>query len=244
MDASETIAAEAALRKPWLAGLLGLLFPGLGHLYVGRATQGLVLVGAYFGLFITLIAAGFRQTLWGELAILGDCIAFLLLAIIQPTITAFRQPIQVQRRYMRWPVYLVYAVAVAVIGWSLPPALLSHSKGAIFSVPSQSMSPTLVPGDIIVIDRRAYVGRLPARNDLVVIRVPTPGSRGGEIEYVRRVKSVVSDPTSVSPSLELAPDNPVFEIPELKVLPTTQVTGRVTRILWSHDFGRIGRRFQ
>jgi signal peptidase I len=70
---------------------------------------------------------------------------------------ALRQPDQMQLRYMRWPVYLLYAIASAVVQWFLPPAVLSHTGGAIFNVPSQSMSPTLLRGDVIAVDQNAYV---------------------------------------------------------------------------------------
>ena len=41
-----------ATRKPWVAGLLSFLAPGLGHLYAGRPLKGL-LIGA--SLLITVI---------------------------------------------------------------------------------------------------------------------------------------------------------------------------------------------
>lgn len=32
------------MKKPWLAVVLSFLYPGLGHLYLGRTVQGLVLI--------------------------------------------------------------------------------------------------------------------------------------------------------------------------------------------------------
>src|SRR5689334_20973562 len=78
-------------RRSWLAGLLGFLVPGLGHLYVGRATVGLLLLGAYYVFPAMIIAAGFGRTVLGEILTLGCFLALRLLAVIQPIVVALRQ---------------------------------------------------------------------------------------------------------------------------------------------------------
>ena len=51
---SETRAATAVrdTSRTWAAGLLAWVFPGLGHLFLGRRGKGLVLMGSILGLFI------------------------------------------------------------------------------------------------------------------------------------------------------------------------------------------------
>jgi hypothetical protein len=55
VNTSDPVSARFARRKPWLGGILGFLFPGLGHLYVGRATAGLLLLGACYGLSAIIV---------------------------------------------------------------------------------------------------------------------------------------------------------------------------------------------
>lgn len=51
---SETSAASAArdASRTWAAGLLAWIWPGLGHLYLGRRGKGLVLMASILALFV------------------------------------------------------------------------------------------------------------------------------------------------------------------------------------------------
>ncbi len=243
MTTSNPVSAQLVRPKPWLGGLLGFFFPGLGHLYVGRAAAGLSLLGACYGLSAMIIAWGWGRTAWGEILVLGSCLALVLVGVMQPVVVAWHQPEQVQLRYMCWPVYLVFAIASAVVQWTVPPTILSHTGGSIFSVPSQSMAPTLSRGDVIAVDQSAYVRQLPVPGDVVVVRVLL-GAPAEPISYVRRVRSVIAGPAPNDARIEVAADNRDFDTPELKSLSAKEVTGKVTLILWSRDMARIGHRIQ
>lgn len=43
---------EIDLKEPWLAGLLALVLPGLGHIYQGRTAKGILFFVCVFGTFI------------------------------------------------------------------------------------------------------------------------------------------------------------------------------------------------
>lgn len=77
-----------------------------------------------------------------------------------------------------------------------------------FSIPSQSMAPTLVPGDYVVVSKISYgygayslplvtvglsyripAGWLPQRGDVVVFRVPGPGA----VDFIKRVVGLPGD---------------------------------------------------
>jgi signal peptidase I len=57
-----------------------------------------------------------------------------------------------------------------------------------FRIPSESMAPTLVAGDQVLVDKRAYRGHVPRRGDLAVFHAP----RTGEI-LLKRVVAVGGD---------------------------------------------------
>jgi signal peptidase I len=61
-----------------------------------------------------------------------------------------------------------------------------------FRIPSDSMAPTLVAGDQVLVDKRAYSGGAPRRGDLAVFRAP----RTGEI-LLKRVVAVGGDTVGI-----------------------------------------------
>lgn len=61
-----------------------------------------------------------------------------------------------------------------------------------FRIPSDSMAPTLRPGDRVLVDKRAYRGAGPRRGDLAVFRAP----RTGEI-LLKRVVAIGGDTVGI-----------------------------------------------
>jgi signal peptidase I len=61
-----------------------------------------------------------------------------------------------------------------------------------FRIPSDSMAPTLVAGDHVLVDKRAYRDAAPRRGDLVVFRAP----RTGEV-LLKRVVAVGGDTVGI-----------------------------------------------
>jgi signal peptidase I len=74
---------------------------------------------------------------------------------------------------------LVYAWREALLGVTL------------FYVPSYSMAPAIIPGDVILVDTRQYVGRRPAIGDVIVFE------RHENTCYVKRIKTVYADSVAV-----------------------------------------------
>lgn len=52
MSETRTAAAVRDASRTWAAGLLAWVFPGLGHLFLGRRGKGRVLMGSILGLFV------------------------------------------------------------------------------------------------------------------------------------------------------------------------------------------------
>jgi len=73
-------------------------------------------------------------------------------------------------------VRLRYTTAVVCLAWGIALVLLLRAFVAEpFAVPSASMTPTLRPGDHVVVDKLAYRFGEPRRRDLVVFRQPDDG---------------------------------------------------------------------
>jgi signal peptidase I len=163
-------------RRWWLAGLLGLFTVGLGHVYVGRAAKGFVGFVLRHGLSL-LAGAALVWGPWPRLALLlfllplGVYVYFLVDAMV----TARRSREYRLKRYNRWYVYLLVFVAAYGIT-SLAAVLVRSDFAQTFHIPSNSLEPTILPGDHLTVDKRAYHARDPERGDLVMFEsIEQPG---------------------------------------------------------------------
>jgi len=59
----------------------------------------------------------------------------------------------------------------------------------IFRIPSNSMQPTLIPGDNIFVSTRAYQNKSPKINDVIIFLYP----KDKEVNYVKRLIGVAGD---------------------------------------------------
>ena len=140
-------------RKQWLAGLLSLVVPGLGHLYAGRPRAGgVAFLLSVVALAVVLIAPLFlpqpSNVLLGLLGIIVVLIAIPLHAA--RTAKAAPQPYVLQP-YNRWYLYVgLYLVYTFLIGSWAHDYMKAHLVEA-FRIPTASMEPTLQLGDYLYV---------------------------------------------------------------------------------------------
>jgi signal peptidase I len=189
-------------RRPWLAALLSVLQPGLGHLYAGRPQRAL---GAWVSTFLAgsttvFVAAQLPPTLILPLPILAGLL--LVVVIAWDAVRCARQagPAFVPRRYNRWYVYGGVLVGAALV---LQPLQLRffHLFLDAYSLQSPSMEPTLLQGDYIF---TKPLHRVPARGELGLCRMH------GTI-YVKRVVGVPGDTLAMRNDTLLLDGHPVSE---------------------------------
>jgi signal peptidase I len=175
-------------RSPLLAGLLGLLSPGLGHLYLGEPARGLLVVLAVYLAIAVLGALGLLAQFWGFVGEWCLMLALLLFAIIDPVLLARARAGQAYalKRYNRWYVYLLAGLLLSAV-----PGLTGTSRGRALGYetyrnPAASMQPTLMPEEYFLADTRGFPGATPGRGEVVVYRYP-PDPR---MVFVKRVVAV------------------------------------------------------
>jgi signal peptidase I len=160
-------------RRAWVAGLLALVQPGLGHLYGGKHLLALFI--ASIAAILTIISAALAVlfprwafpaiiTLWTFYAVVWtwQLVSACLLA---------RRKGKTYRLgwYNHVVVYALFVVAVTAI--SLPASALVRQRFIeAFQIPSASMAPTLLPGDQLIVIKS--VGGNWTRGDVVVFRGP------------------------------------------------------------------------
>jgi len=141
---------EPRTRNPLMAAAIDLVFPGIGHVYAGRALRGLVVV-------LGLIAwAAAMLLLSMAVPVRALRVAFLVLLPAGRVFAAWdgyrvARPVRdgyVPRLYNRWYVY-----AALVLGWWIASAglraLMLRNLAHAWKIPSTSMEPTLLQGDFI-----------------------------------------------------------------------------------------------
>jgi signal peptidase I len=155
--------------KPWLAALLSILQPGLGHLYAWRPEFALSLWGiglACTGLIMFGVAKVPRLAAFVLLLIVG--LALLLTIAWHAFVTARAD--EVPHRPARWRLALTMLafVGAASIASSALRANLARNVVEAFYIPSGSMEPTVLDGDwLFVVPRH---GAPLARDELVKFR--------------------------------------------------------------------------
>jgi signal peptidase I len=160
---------------------------GVGYLYVGR--PGRALIAATNAILLLAILwhglNGWLAKPWVLLALVGLSVLLALAFAVDATLIARRSNAFAPRWYNRWWIYAALIV-VAHAGASFVDTKRSVQS---FHIPGGSMAPTLRVGDHIIVDKRAFDNRDPARGDLVVFKLP----RNPQIIYTKRIVGLPGD---------------------------------------------------
>ena len=184
-------------RRWWLAGLLSYLVPGLGQVYNGQATKGLLfnfLMASWSGLVFSLVFFMLKQPparirIFIFFLLFG--IAFLahLLFILEAIRTAWKKgkdrPLQ---PYNRLIVYLAALLVSLGVDYSISTAVKEYVLKP-FRIPSVSMEPALMSGDYLLSNQLHYTDHNPSRSD-VVIFLAAGGTRD---YYIKRIIGLPGD---------------------------------------------------
>ena len=181
-------AAAPHERRPGVAMSLSMLCCGLGQIYCGDAGRGLILFSSCLLLGPTVVATATRASstlmLTLFLASLFSVIGISVWSIgdARRRACALRGRAFVPRDYNRPAVYVL--MAMTGLPYALGLALFVRANVIeAFKIPTASMSPTLVPGDRILVTKIGLEDRTLQRGDVVVFRNPEDRRQ----RYVKRV---------------------------------------------------------
>ncbi|MCB9538724.1 MAG: signal peptidase I [Myxococcales bacterium] len=194
---------QASPRRLSVALLLTSLMPGLGHVYCGRARTGLGIWAAVLGVFLAVALAWARWLFVPVLPIvvlvaawtaLQLALAIDLRRIVRADGADYRlRPLNHGLTYLA--VFL--GLGVLPVGGAL--VYLSVARVASVEVSGFAMFPRLLPGDRVLVDRRAFVDAPPRAGELVVVAWgdrPAPGvgrviATGGNTVHLRDGRPVI-----------------------------------------------------
>lgn len=180
---------------------------GFGLMYVGRLRLGILIVA---GVWIVLAVMAWTRLIVqpvGWCLVMGGYASGFLLPFGVALVLAWKQPVQERKNYNRWWVYVLWTLGV----WAANAQLTGHRRELFgyetFRVPSVSMDPTLIPGDLLLTDSWRYRSQPPGIGDIVVYRRhDRPGSL-----VIKRVVGVPGDVVALSDGQLLRNGMPVSE---------------------------------
>ncbi|TET94698.1 MAG: signal peptidase I [Candidatus Zixiibacteriota bacterium] len=169
-------------RKPWLAGILNIILPGLGQLYCGRPLRGLALLLTtvlVLNVSIAIIVFVEGRPFNVILPIMLVLVMWLFL-LINGILTARHIGTNYSlRTYNKWYFYVLLIIAWALVAGKLSPVFGEYEA---FRHPSQSMENTILVGDYFLADMSAFRSTDPQPFDLVVFIYPVDN----ETKYIKR----------------------------------------------------------
>jgi len=181
-------------RHAWLATLLSVLMPGMGHAYCGRLMRGLAF-GLLYGVAIPAILGllayfGPASTILFGFLMVAASLGVVVAAAFDSYRLARRTKTDYQLKAYNCPgIYVLLGLLIqgSSIGYAL------HIRSSLFEafrVPAASMYPAIVPNDRILVDKIAYRKADPQRGDLVIFKPP---DRNWRIHYIKRVVALAGD---------------------------------------------------
>jgi signal peptidase I len=219
-----TGAAANPLPKPWkwkaAIGLwLGLMAPGMGHIYVRRPWRGLAIAACTAALDFILVKFRLHLTFIGLITI-------VLLAVFWRSYFAgeafcIARKNRQTNETNKYSTLLLTSTAVIILLLTVYPvpqyweAQMRRYFGA-FKIPSRSMCPTLCEGDRLVADRTAYKLRAPQRGELILFK-----SRD-ETLYTKRVIAVGGDIVEPGTGDEILVNGKPIQMPKVCGQPNTE----------------------
>jgi len=174
-------------RNSFVAGLFSFLVPGLGQIYNAQFTCGLILFVTMYALLYVSVFSYLLSYPIGAALIFFTAAAIYLYAIFQSVYKAFKIKKVPLGRLNHPLVYIAIIIAAIFLNVSLYDTDGSYKNYQSFSIPSNSMAPTLADGDFVFIDKRSseldygdvVVFKLPSQEDIFYIKrvIGLPGDR-------------------------------------------------------------------
>lgn len=159
-------------RNPVVAFLLSFFVLGLGQVYNGQSVKTAV---TYAGLFLFALVTAVlrvRTSFWGLVFFVAVVLALQLFLLADAVLQARKLKYYVPPRNNGLR-YAAAIVGLIVVAWLS--GLVTRTVGGTqaFSAPSESNSPSIMPGDLVIADFKAYKSKEIAYGDMVIFENET-----------------------------------------------------------------------
>jgi signal peptidase I len=198
-DYAHVEARHARRPLPWVATLLTILTPGLGHFYIGQARRGIVLFALVLVANVLLLLA--LMCVLARFWLIATSGALLVglwfFIMIDATVRAARMQDHPRHRYNQWPIY-AGAVIISCLVTAIPLVYGANASAlgrlGIFRAATSSMEPTLRHHEYFLADSTYYQHYQPSRGDVAVYVSP----RQPERHCIKRIVAVEGDRIAIT----------------------------------------------
>ena len=206
-DTQNTTTTRA--RNPVTAVLLSVAATGLGHIYCGHMLKGLILFFASFAFAPVIVAAAHNAASGFLLALVIGSLLLMLGIFIYALIDAGLLARKINKdytlkEYNRWYIYLIFIVVSVSYPANLSYSIRDHVLQA-FKIPSQSMAPSILPGDRIFLNKAIYKIQPIQRGDVVIF--PHPDDR--RVYWIKRIVALPGDSVEIRNDVLYINDQPL-----------------------------------
>jgi signal peptidase I len=162
------MADDTTTRYPIVALFLSFFTPGLGQFYNNQVTKATVVLALYVSAMV-LVFTPIPKSFFGFSIMALLWIGSYLYSILESTVRAYRMKRIIRAPYQRWYSYLVIIVLFQALNfWSF--TLLPLAPIKTFRNATVTMEPTIVVGDLFVVDKGFYSRHSIAQGDLAVFK--------------------------------------------------------------------------
>jgi signal peptidase I len=190
----------------WVGVILGCLLSGSAHFLCGQRAIG---IRWYIAIAITSIAAVFILAVPGVLSLIFSVLLFLSALLF--TLIMLKQSYRPVRKIGLWGWLAVLAVSLMLnTAWEMAIKQVVQP----FSMPTETMAPTLQPGDHILVEKASYWFSIPKRGDIVVFYtggIDHPAV-SQDTYYVKRILGLPGESIQIDPPHILINGYPAPEI--------------------------------
>ena len=181
-------------RNPFVAGLLSLLFTGLGQVYNGKAALGILFVLVAAALTILCGLFGWAHHFIGLVAYAIVSIVFWLFVAVHAFIQARRMGEVELKKYQKAAVY-AFLILISLASVFIPARMwLSPLLGiSPYKKATDSMLPTLHKDDCLMTNPRAYHSQAPKRGDLIIFKYPQDPAK----QFIMRVIALEAETVEI-----------------------------------------------
>ncbi|MFH1155682.1 MAG: signal peptidase I [Pseudomonadota bacterium] len=207
MNTSDT--SIISKRSPLLAAILSFAATGLGHIYCGKIEKGLVLFFISFAFAPVIVTA--METMSSPYSLMAVILSVLVLvsvfvyAIVDSAITARKTATGYRlKEYNRWYIYLL----LIVVSFSYPTNLANSIRTNVvqaYKIPSTSMTPGILKGDRLFLNKAVYKTQSPGIGDIVIFTYPD----NRHLDYMKRIVAMPGDSIEIRQDRVYINDKPL-----------------------------------
>jgi signal peptidase I len=205
----ENLPEKNAPRHPILAMLLSLPATGLGHIYCGDLTKGLILFFASFAFAPIIVVSAKSAASTVSLIIVIASIALLIFIFFYALVDAYRlgrirSTHYRLKEYNRWPIYILFIIVSMSYPTNLAHSIRSHLLEA-FKIPSTSMAPNILPGDYLFLNKVVYKTKAPQCGEVVIFIYPDDRHK----HFIKRIVALPGETVEIKNGHVIINDQPL-----------------------------------